>query len=121
MWLASLRGHAGHTDSLIREENSLIRDAGRSPGMRHDQHMSWSPLRITNVWVKVAYFAAWLVVGQVLRIAMGWAPAWLSVAVIQIAWLVWILVATRSFRVAEEPIAPPRPWWKATGRPKASF
>ncbi|NQX35993.1 hypothetical protein [Herbiconiux sp. VKM Ac-2851] len=33
----------------------------------------------------------------------------------------WILVGARIFRVPEEPIEPPRPWWKLTGRPTAGF
>lgn len=33
----------------------------------------------------------------------------------------WILAGARVFRVPEEPIEPPRPWWKLTGRPTAGF
>jgi hypothetical protein len=33
----------------------------------------------------------------------------------------WILVGARIFRVPEEPIEPPRPWWRLTGRPTAGF
>jgi hypothetical protein len=33
----------------------------------------------------------------------------------------WIIVGARIFRVPEEPIEPPRPWWKLTGQPTAGF
>ena len=33
----------------------------------------------------------------------------------------YILVGVRSFRGKYEPVLPPRPWWRMTGRPKAGF
>lgn len=90
--------------------------------MRHDLRMTWNPLRITNVWVKVGYVATWWVGGALLiNFVFAWASVWTSTA-LTIPWdAAWIIVGIRSFRASHEPVAPSRPWWQATGRPKASF
>ncbi len=83
--------------------------------------MTWYPLRITNVWAKVAYFSAWVLFNLVtFNSLLGWMEPW-------IRWLIglpldvaWFVIAVRCFRVAGEPLVP-RPWWKATGRAKASI
>ena len=89
--------------------------------MRHDRRMTWFPLRITTVWVKVLSFAAWIVVGQIVAFAFSSTPPWVSATIGQVFFVFWVVLAARTFRVAGEPVAPPRPWWKASGRPRASF
>lgn len=89
--------------------------------MSHDLHMTWNPLRITNVWVKVAYFAAWIVFNLVVfSVALGWTEPWVRQLVGLPLDVAWFVIAVRSFRVTGEPLTP-RPWWKATGRAKASL
>lgn len=84
--------------------------------------MRWNPLRITNAWIKVAYIAAWWVGGVLLvNVAFGWAPQWVSAPIGTLWDVTAIILGTRVFRVAGEPVVPPRPIWQATGRPRASF
>jgi hypothetical protein len=90
--------------------------------MRHDLRVTWNPLRITNLWVKVGYIVLWWAGGALLiNVAFAWVSVWTSTA-LTIPWdAAWLVVGARSFRASHEPVAPPRPWWQATGRPKASF
>ena len=93
-----------------------------APQIRHDRRMSFGPLRITSTWVKVLYILLWGASNfAVVNSVLGSLPLWPRVGLGMVWEAAWFVVAVRSFRVADEPLVPPRPWWKATGRPKASF
>lgn len=78
-------------------------------------------MRITRPWTKTAY----IVGGAVVLIAFGrlthGLPDLARIALQIVAFSVYLFVAVRSFRGKFEPVAPPRPWWRLTGRPKAGF
>ena len=48
-------------------------------------------------------------------------PSVVSFVADYLLWIVYLLVAVRTFRGANEPVGPPRPWWRMSGRPKAGF
>ena len=48
-------------------------------------------------------------------------PVPIYVGLDYILWFVYIMVAVRSFRGRDEPLEPPRPWWRMTARPAAGF
>ena len=84
--------------------------------------MRWKPFRITNPWLK--FLAVVLAFG--LRLVAFWfvpvdfAP--LAMELFYVAsGLALTYLATRVFRVREEPQVPARAWWRATGRPAAGF
>jgi hypothetical protein len=84
--------------------------------------MTWSPLRITSVRVKLAYVVVWYGFGVVLaNVILAGADDALVVA----ALLVWdtavLLLGVRAFRGRSEPIGPPRPWWRMTGGSRSAL
>lgn len=86
--------------------------------------MRWKPFRITEAWAKVAYVVvAWFGLSWVMRLLFAFSglPA-VGVTALDVLWgFVVVLVGSRAFRIAGEPFAPPRAWWRATGRPAAGF
>lgn len=84
--------------------------------------IQWWPLRLTNPWHKVAVLVGWWVVSGVLRWGFE------SIVTSPFETDVWLVVGTvaivvfaRSCRGTDEPIAPPRPWWRLTARPVAGW
>jgi hypothetical protein len=81
----------------------------------------WKPFRITNPWLKFVAIA----VGAGARLAFWLVPADFAPLAIELFYLAsglaLIYLATRVFRVREEPLVRPRAWWRATGRPTAGF
>jgi hypothetical protein len=78
-------------------------------------------VRITRPLTKTAY----IVGGSVVLFGFGRLTVGLpelARTVLQLAlFFPYLIVAVRSFRGRFEPVAPPRPWWRMTGRPKAGF
>jgi hypothetical protein len=91
-------------------------------GVRQDGRMTSSPLRITNVWVKLAYVVVWYGFGVVLAnvILSGVADA-----IIVATLLAWdtasLSLGVRIFRGRDEAVAPPRPWWRMTGGARSAL
>lgn len=84
-----------------------------------------SPWRITEIWQKTIY----IVLGSAVLALFFWAlrtwlldpRAWPYALVGLVINLAYTLFGVRSFRGYLEPIAPPRAWWRWTGRPKAGY
>jgi hypothetical protein len=74
-------------------------------------------MRITTTTAKVTYILAWVIVGLGLNVSLlglgptGW-PQYLITSTYTGAILV---VGVRTFRGPDEPVTPPRAWWRATG------
>jgi hypothetical protein len=82
------------------------------------------PFRLTRVWEKVAYvIAGWILVPVMLRFVMGHLGVQEPVTVAFEIALNFAVIGfgSRVFRARGEPVAPPRVWWRATGRPAAGF
>lgn len=79
-------------------------------------------MRIVKTRYKILFIAAWLVV---LGVASWLLPEagltvvsdWLSI----LGFAAMTVIAVRVFRVREEDIVAPRPYWRLTGRPTAGF
>jgi hypothetical protein len=84
----------------------------------------WKPFRITELWAKVTYvLGAWWLLPLALGSLMAFGgipePA-IVVANVALGYVV-VWLGSRAFRTRGEAIAPPRVWWRATGRPLAGF
>jgi hypothetical protein len=82
------------------------------------------PFRITNPAGKAMYVVVWFLLSSVATgIAMDRSSD--PTAYYRIGGLIFdlafILVGARVFRSSDEPVVPPRAWWRASGRPLASF
>ena len=82
--------------------------------------MRGKPFRIINPWLKVLT----VLTTTALFLALGLVVPARSV----VATMLWMAASlaltyglTRIFRVREEPLVPPRAWWRATGRPTAGW
>ena len=76
-------------------------------------------VRITQARWKAVYLLAYFVLGQ---LAFRLVPAGaITTVVIDIVQLFGIWYATRVFRGRGEPVAPARPWWRATAWETASW
>jgi hypothetical protein len=84
--------------------------------------MTWSPLRITSVWIKLAYVVVWYGFGVALaNIILGGVADTLVVAAL-LAWdTASLLLGVRIFRGRDEAVAPPRPWWRMTGGARSAL
>jgi len=79
-------------------------------------------LRIRKTRWKVAYFAVFLVIANVVtNVLWPRVPLWVASLTGSLLMILVIGVAVRSFRGRGEAIAPPRPWWRMTARPTAGF
>ena len=84
--------------------------------------LQWWPLRVMNPWQKLGVLFVFVVADNaVTRVAELMIPK----AVVNNAWEVVSMVAVvaiaRSFRGWDEPVAPPRAWWRLTARPVAGW
>jgi hypothetical protein len=81
--------------------------------------------RITEVWQKTLYivigYAMTALLFFVLRTWLLDARSWQYALIAFLLNLAYTLVAVRTFRGYLEPEAPPRPWWRWTGRPRAGY
>ena len=88
----------------------------------HRMRLNW---RITTVRQKVLY----IVLGSAtialfflaLRTLLLDGRSWPYAAIGLLINLTYTLLGVRTFRGHLEPAAPPRPWWRWTGRPKAGY
>lgn len=84
--------------------------------------LQWWPLRVMNPWHKFAVLVAFSLAGMaVTRLAELLIPK----TAVDNAWAVLgsalIVVIARSFRGWDEPVVPPRAWWRLTARPRAGW
>ena len=86
--------------------------------------MRREPFRITKVWEKVAFVAlGWVLLPIAARFLMtqvGVAEPFV-VAFDLVSSFAVVGFGSRVFRAQGEPVAQPRVWWRATGRPTAGF
>ncbi|MGV8858341.1 hypothetical protein [Rhodoglobus sp.] len=81
------------------------------------------PFRIVAWWAKLAFYCTYLISGRLLFFVLdsaGAPPAASLVCGVAFSSLAFV-VGVRTFRGAAEPLAAPRPWWRATARPPAGF
>lgn len=85
--------------------------------------MRFAPFRITSIGAKVLYVGIYAVaVGVVgFQAALAGADPLAYFVFRTVADTAVILLGVRTFRARGEAIIPERPWWKATGRPRAGF
>ncbi|MBF4571557.1 hypothetical protein ITJ64_03420 [Herbiconiux sp. VKM Ac-1786] len=79
-------------------------------------------LRILNPYGKFLYvLVGWIAVLLINLLVVALVGPVVGPVLYVVVLFGWILVGARIFRVPEEPIEPPRPWWRLTGRPTAGF
>jgi hypothetical protein len=89
---------------------------------RQDGRMTRSPLRITSVWVKLAYVVLWYGFGVVLANVVLSGVADIIVVLALLAWDTAVLIlGVRIFRGRNEAVDPPRPWWRMTGGSRSAI
>ncbi|MBF4588875.1 hypothetical protein [Curtobacterium sp. VKM Ac-1395] len=85
--------------------------------------MTDGPFRITTAQAKVGYVVAASVIGILLTLllfAFG-LPDVVVPLVAAIGFVLMVGIGVRVFRGDDEPVAPPRAWWRMTARPFAGF
>ena len=85
--------------------------------------MTDGPFRITTAQAKVGYVVAASVIGILLTLllfAFG-LPDVVVPVVAAIGFVLMVGIGVRVFRGDDEPVAPPRVWWRMTARPFAGF
>ncbi len=91
-------------------------------GRRVYPPMQWWPLRVMNPWHKAGFLLAFVVLA---RGFTGLAGSVVPFETVHIVWsvlsAVLIVVLARSFRGIDEPVEPPRAWWRLTAYPKAGW
>lgn len=84
--------------------------------------MHWPPLRIVQKRWKAVYIALFAIACVEMGLVLDTMKATIVASLIANAFsLGATYFATRIFRVKEELLLAPRPWWKLTGRPRAGF
>ena len=79
-------------------------------------------VRIVRARYKALYIGGGVIVVSVVEnYVFAFLPGLVAHILDALAQAAFVLSATRSFRVAGEPLAPPRPWWRATGRPLSGY
>ena len=79
-------------------------------------------MRIQRTALKALYVAGGIVlVAIVENYVFSFLPGFVAHILDALAQAAFVLSATRAFRSAGEPVAPPRAWWRATGQPTAGF
>lgn len=85
--------------------------------------MKDGPFRITTAHAKVGYVVAATVIGILLTLllfAFG-LPDSVVPLIAAIGFVLMVGIGVRVFRGDDEPVAPPRAWWRMTARPFAGF
>ncbi|MCS5715458.1 hypothetical protein NVV95_12985 [Herbiconiux sp. CPCC 205716] len=78
--------------------------------------------RILNPYAKFLYgFVGYLVLLMLNLVVAALVGPVVGPLLFVVLFFAWIVIGARLFRVPEEPVAPPRPWWKLTARPTAGF
>ena len=84
--------------------------------------LQWMPLRVMSPGHKVGFIVGeWLAVYWLVVVLNLVLPATVVVGIEAVVDTVAIVTMARSFRGAGEPVAPPRPWWRLTARPRAGW
>lgn len=84
--------------------------------------MHWPPLRIIQKRWKAVYIVLFAIACIEMGLVLDTMKATIVASLIANAFsLGAIYFATRIFRVKEELLLAPRPWWRLTGRPRAGF
>jgi hypothetical protein len=81
------------------------------------------PFRITTAQAKVGYVVAATVIGILLSLllfAFG-LPDVVVPMIAAIGFVLMVGIGVRVFRGEDEPVEPPRAWWRMTARPLAGF
>ncbi len=79
-------------------------------------------MRIQGTGVKALYIGGGIVVVVLVEnYVFAFLPGLIAHVLDALAQAAFVLSATRAFRSAGEPVAPPRSWWRATGRPATGF
>lgn len=90
--------------------------------MRVYPPIRWAPLRVMNPWHKLAVLIGqWLALGGVAYLLGMVLPDTVVGPVSQALLVVVIVTIARSFRGPDEPVDPPRVWWRLTARPRAGW
>ena len=85
--------------------------------------MRTKPFRILGAQAKVGYVVGAVVIevlGMLLLAALG-VPESLAPFIGSLWFLAIVVVGVRVFRGPDEPVEPPRAWWRMTARPFAGF
>ncbi|MEY9952153.1 hypothetical protein [Leifsonia sp. EB34] len=84
--------------------------------------LQWWPLRVMNPWHKFGFIVflevGWRLLTQLAQLA---APVTVVTVVSNVLWPIAIIALARSFRGEDEPVQPPRPWWRLTARPRVGW
>ncbi|WP_258045919.1 hypothetical protein [Leifsonia shinshuensis] len=84
--------------------------------------LQWRPLRVMRPLHKFAFIAGLLIVWPTVVRLVGLVVSPTAVGLISnVLWPFAIIALARSFRGPDEPIVPPRPWWRLTARPPAGW
>jgi hypothetical protein len=84
--------------------------------------MHWPPLRVVQKRWKAVYLVLFVIASIEMGMVLDAMKATVVASIIaNVFSLGAIYFATRIFRVKEELLLAPRPWWKLTGRPRAGF
>lgn len=80
-------------------------------------------IRITATSAKVVYLVAAVVLITLVSLAANalFGGTGAGAIATSLLWIVIILLGTRWFRGREEPVAPPRVWWRMTAEPPAGY
>ncbi|MEN0084702.1 MAG: hypothetical protein AAGC66_08030 [Leifsonia sp.] len=78
-------------------------------------------LRVVSATGKAAYFVVAVASVIVAAIPVGLLSPAIGAATGTIATAAAVVVAARCFRGADEPVAPPRHWWRMTGTQAAGY
>ncbi|WP_374008903.1 hypothetical protein [Leifsonia sp. LS-T14] len=80
------------------------------------------PLRVMNPWHKFGFIVAMLALNFALAALLRpGLPVVAAELILQVESTALLVALARSFRGADEPVAPPRPWWRLTARPLAGW
>lgn len=85
--------------------------------------MQLRPWRITAWWAKAIFLLIWILVGVPIELALLAIGAEAAVALLPalLVSLLMVGLGARVFRVQDEDLLEPRPWWQFTGRARLSF
>lgn len=80
--------------------------------------LRWWPLRVMNPWQKFGVLVVQNLGLRLIILALGLVLPSAATSVVGETLVVITIIATaRSFRGADEPVLPPRPWWRLSARP----
>ena len=81
-----------------------------------------SPIRILRIRAKVVFLLIAVLAMVTIGVAMNYlAGGGAGVIVTSFLWIVVVVLGSRWFRGTDEPVEPPRPWWRMTAQPPAGY